>query len=113
MLPAMAFSGDNAGGSWLIRSAVKDHQGEKAEEDTEQRTRNGEPERDIPVFGSRICLHTIFSSVRRPTFHIGEIFFEYFGRSRSDQEGITISRRIRFAAIKRVAHRLIQRACFA
>jgi hypothetical protein len=28
----------------LIRSAVKDHQGEKADENTEQRTRDSEPE---------------------------------------------------------------------
>ena len=36
----------------FIRSAVKDHQGEKTEQNSDQRTRNGEPEGNVPVGGS-------------------------------------------------------------
>ena len=69
--------------SWLVRSATKNRRGEEGEQNTNQRTRDGEPEGNTPAgpLGDWICLHAIFSSVRRSAFHVARNFFRNLERS--------------------------------
>jgi hypothetical protein len=48
--------------SWHLQSSTKNRRGEEPEQNTEQRTRDSEPEGNAParVLGDRICLHAIF-----------------------------------------------------
>ena len=50
-----------------VWSSAENHQGSEPEQNPKQRARNGEPKGNIPASGA-ICLHAIFSSVRRATF---------------------------------------------
>ena len=57
--------------SWLLRSSAKNRRREEGEQNTEQRTCDGKPEGNTPagLLSGWICLHVIFSSIRRSTFH--------------------------------------------
>src|SRR6476620_10489206 len=63
--------------SWLVRSATKNRRGEEGEQNPNQRTRDVKPEGNTPagLFSGWICLHVIFSSFRRTTFHVARNFF--------------------------------------
>jgi hypothetical protein len=69
--------------SWLLRSSTKNRRGQDAEQNTEQRTWDGEPEGNVPAWfvSNWGCLHAIFSSVRRSTFHMTWNFFRNVERT--------------------------------
>ena len=72
--------------SWLLRSSTKNCCGEEGEQNTNQRTRDGKPEGNTPagLLSGGICLHAIFSSVRRSTFHVARNFFPNVERTQEN-----------------------------
>src|SRR5436190_10844566 len=72
--------------SWLLRSSTKNRRSEESEQNTNQRTRDGKPERNTPagLLSDWICLHAIFSSVRRSIFHVAQNFFRNVERTQEN-----------------------------